>query len=101
MLRISCPLCGERDEVEFQFGGESHIERPEINVSDAGWSDYLFLRTNPKGLHFERWCHKYGCGQWFNVARNTVTNEIYAVYRMGDPKPIVDVEPSGSEKRKA
>jgi sarcosine oxidase, subunit delta len=99
MLRISCPCCGERDEVEFRFGGESHIERPGINVSDAGWSDYLFLRINPKGLHFERWCHNYGCGQWFNVVRDTATHEIHAIYRMNDPKPIIHVESSGNWQR--
>ncbi len=90
MLRISCPYCGERDEVEFCFGGESHVPRPRPDVSDAQWSDYLFNRENPKGMHFERWCHSYGCSQWFNVARDTVTHEIHAVYRMGESRPEVD-----------
>jgi heterotetrameric sarcosine oxidase delta subunit len=51
------------------------------------WGDYLFNRTNPKGVHFERWLHVYGCGRWFNVARDTVTHEILTVYLMGEPKP--------------
>jgi heterotetrameric sarcosine oxidase delta subunit len=86
MLRIQCPWCGERDQVEYQFGGESHIIRPEIpqDSTDAEWADYLFYRKNLKGLHYERWVHSYGCRQWFNVARDTVTHEIVEVYKMGE-----------------
>ena len=87
MLRLNCPWCGTRDESEFCFGGESHVERPGLDVSDAEWADYLFNRENPKGLHYERWCHTYGCGQWFNVVRDTVTHEIHAVYKMGESRP--------------
>lgn len=87
MLRIPCPWCGVRDEPEFTYGGQSHVTRPLPDVDDATWAQYLFVRDNPKGVHFERWCHAYGCGQWFNVARDTVTHEIRAVYRMGEPKP--------------
>ena len=54
MLRIPCPWCGTRDESEFRFGGESHVERPGLEVTDAEWADYLFNRENPKGLHYER-----------------------------------------------
>ncbi len=91
MLRIPCPYCGTRDEVEFHCGGDSHIIRPGPEVSDAEWADYLFNRENPKGVHYERWCHIFGCGQWFNVARNTVTHEIHTVYRMGEPAPNLDL----------
>ena len=38
MMRLPCPYCGTRDEIEFRFGGESHIERPDVNVSDADWA---------------------------------------------------------------
>jgi heterotetrameric sarcosine oxidase delta subunit len=87
MLQIPCPYCGCRDESDFSFGGESHVSRPLPDSSDAEWSDYLFNRENPKGIHFERWLHSYGCGRWFNLARDTVTHEIYAAYKMGEPKP--------------
>lgn len=87
MLRIECPYCGLRDEPEFSFGGESHITRPAAGAGDAEWADYLFLRTNPKGEHAERWCHSYGCGQWFNVLRDTVTHEIRATYGIADRRP--------------
>ena len=91
MLRIPCPYCGTRDESEFRFGGESHVERPGLEVSDAEWADYLFNRINPMGLHYERCCHTYGCSQWVNVVRDTLTHEIYAVYRMGEVKPDLAV----------
>ena len=90
MLRISCPWCGVRDEPEFTYGGESHITRPAADTDAETWSRYLFVRSNPKELHYERWCHTYGCAQWFNVVRDTVTHEIHAVYRMGEPKPDVN-----------
>lgn len=91
-MKISCPFCGERDEREFRCGGQSHIERPGPAdwVSDREWGDYLYLKDNPKGWHFERWCHAAGCGQWFNMARNTLTHDIRAVYKMGDPRPEVE-----------
>lgn len=89
MLVISCPWCGARSEDEFTCGGQSHIIRPAdpSAVSDQEWADYLYKRTNPKGLHVERWRHTHGCGQWFNVVRDTVTHEIKAVYRMDEPMP--------------
>ena len=90
MLRIECPWCGTRDEPEFTYGGESHISRPPPECSDEAWSSYLFFRSNPKGQHAERWCHSFGCGQWFNVLRDTVTHRIIAVYRMGEPRPATE-----------
>ena len=89
MLQINCPFCGCRDEVEFSFGGESHIVRPSIDCSDAEWADYLFYEENLKGVQCERWSHSFGCGRWFNVARDTVTHEIHAIYKIGDPKPAL------------
>ncbi len=90
MLRISCPWCGPKDEPEYAFGGESHVVRPTPDVDDATWAQYLFQRENPKGVQFERWCHSYGCGQWFNIVRDTVTHEILTVYQMGAGKPAIE-----------
>jgi sarcosine oxidase, subunit delta len=87
MMQLRCPWCAMRDESEFIYGGTTHIERPAPDVSDRLWGEYLFFRDNPKGLHLERWRHAYGCGQWFNAARDTVTHEILAVYRIGEPAP--------------
>lgn len=89
MLLIECPFCGPRDEHEFSYGGEAHIVRPNHpeKLSDKEWADYLFMRTNPKGAHRERWCHAHGCRRWFNVERDTVTHQITAVYQMGATPP--------------
>ncbi len=82
-----CPFCGPRAEIEFRYGGETHIERPSLDVDDAGWADYLFYRTNPKGEHAERWLHEAGCRRWFNMVRDTLTHDIIHVYPMGSPRP--------------
>lgn len=100
MLQIVCPCCGLRDEDEFRFGGESHVSRPLPATDDLRWSKYLFTRGNPRGVQFERWLHAYGCGRWFNLARDTLTHEVLAVYRMGEPRPVLagDVA-DGGERR--
>ena len=95
MLLITCPWCGPRDDIEFRCGGQSHISRPEPHdqvsdpVSDPVWADYLYFRDNPRGLLRERWHHAFGCRRWFNVVRSTVTHEILATYRMGEPGPAL------------
>ena len=85
MLNIKCPNCGYRDESEFSCGGEAHIIRPgyEVSLSDSEWAEYLFMRHNPKGNFTERWFHASGCRKWFNIVRNTVTNEIFEIYPAG------------------
>ncbi len=89
MLRIPCPWCGLRDQSEFYCGGEATIERPAdpAAVTDTQWADYLFYRNNPKGLHFERWEHTWGCRQWFNLVRDTVTHEIHGSCPIGSRPP--------------
>lgn len=78
MLLIKCPWCGERDESEFNCGGEAGITRPEdpFALSDAEWADYLFMRSNPRGAHKELWNHGQGCRRWFTAERDTVTYKI-------------------------
>jgi sarcosine oxidase subunit delta len=90
MLLIPCPFCGEpRPEIEFRYAGEAHILRaPEpMRRSDEEWADYLYMRTNPKGWHRERWYHVHGCGRFFNALRHTVTDRIAATYKPGEPPP--------------
>ena len=101
MFLINCPYCGERDQAEFSCGGEAHIERPKnpSDLTDDQWADYLFMRKNIKGVQFERWNHINGCRRWFNVARNTATDEILAVYKIGAKPPQLEsnepLTPSG------
>lgn len=94
MLLIVCPYCGQRSEEEFAYGGEAHIVRPAEpdRLADDEWADYLFMRANPKGVHFERWNHAHGCRRWFNAVRDTQTNEFLAFYEMGEPRPEMDRE---------
>jgi sarcosine oxidase, subunit delta len=87
MMQLNCPWCGQRDEPEFHCGGPAQIARPPLDASDQTWAQYLFFRDNPKGMLHERWCHAYGCGQWFQVARNTVTHEVLSVYGVSERVP--------------
>lgn len=89
MFLIECPHCGPRDESEFTCGGEAHLLRPRDPdaLDDAQWAEYLFMRTNPRGPHHERWVHTQGCRRWFNVRRDTVTHRIEAVYAIGEAPP--------------
>ncbi|WP_421857181.1 sarcosine oxidase subunit delta [Oricola sp.] len=90
MLMIYCPYCEEeRPEVEFRYAGEAHIERPAdiANISDEEFTKYFFIRDNVKGIVFERWRHVHGCGRFFNVVRDTVTDKILMTYKAGEPKP--------------
>ena len=95
MLQIYCPYCGMRPEIEFRCGGEAHIARPldPSTLDDDAWAEFLFYRENPKGMAAERWNHAHGCQRWFNVLRDTVSDEIVATYRMGEPRPDVSKAP--------
>lgn len=92
MFIIECPWCGKKDQSEFTAHGEAHIIRPEnpAEQTEEQWGDYVFFRSNPKGVHYERWVHSHGCRRWFNVARNTLTDHIYASYKPGEAKPEID-----------
>ena len=92
MLLIPCPYCEmERPEIEFRYAGEAHIARPQEPSagSDADFAEFLFMRTNAKGVHFERWFHVHGCGRYFNAARDTITDIIVTTYRAGEARPDV------------
>tara|TARA_R110002110_G_scaffold12206_18_gene58258 strand:+ start:3701 stop:4018 length:318 start_codon:yes stop_codon:yes gene_type:complete len=92
MFVIHCPWCGDRPETEFHYGGEAHIARPEKpeDLTDQEWADFLFMRSNPKGWHRERWSHSSSCRRWFNVMRNTHTNEIAGSYKIGEMPDLPD-----------
>jgi len=89
MLLIHCPYCGARSELEFQNAGEAHIARAErpSEIDAQAWAQFLYHRTNPKGLHAERWRHVHGCGRFFNALRDTVSDAFVATYRVGEPAP--------------
>lgn len=89
MLLIPCPYCGERPELEFSYGGEAHVARPKdpAAVSDEAWADFLYQRTNPRGVHAERWRHTHGCARFFNALRDTTSDMFLATYRIGERRP--------------
>ena len=94
MLLIPCPYCRmERPELEFRYGGEAHVVRPANPgvVNDADWAEFLYFRSNLKGVLAERWRHVSGCGRFFNCLRDTVSDKILAVYKAGEPRPELGV----------
>ncbi len=93
MLLIRCPYCEmNRPEIEFRYAGEAHIVRAQqpSDLSDEAWAEYLYMRTNPKGLHYERWRHIHGCARFFNAVRHTVSDRILMTYRADEPRPSAD-----------
>jgi sarcosine oxidase subunit delta len=90
MLLIRCPYCEEeRPELEFRNAGEAHIARSS-NIaaeSDEDFEKFFFIRSNPKGIIFERWRHVHGCARFFNAVRDTVTDKFVMTYKAGEPKP--------------
>ncbi len=92
MLLIRCPYCeAERPELEFRYGGEAHVARPAdpAAVSDEEWAQFLFFRSNPRGMFAERWRHVAGCGRFFNCLRDTVSDRIAATYKAGERRPDI------------
>ena len=88
MLILECPYCGVlADETELAPGGEAHITRAGPEAEDDAFEAYLFERRNPKGVHFERWRHAFGCGKWFHAARCTATLEVFGTYRADTTRP--------------
>ncbi|HZO97588.1 MAG TPA: sarcosine oxidase subunit delta [Gaiellaceae bacterium] len=79
MLRVPCPWCGERDEVEFSYGGQAGVRYPAdpAALSDEEWAEFLFYRDNPKGRFVERWVHTHGCRRFLELERDTLTHEIH------------------------
>jgi sarcosine oxidase subunit delta len=100
MLILTCPCCGiAADETELAPGGEAHLKRFGPGSSDEDFEGYLFHRANPKGVHFERWRHAYGCGKWFLAARCTVTLEVFGTYPAQVTEPPQDILDAIEAKR--
>jgi len=91
MLRIHCPYCGERDEIEFRYRGDASARRrregepdsftdasaPEMRDAELeAFNTYVYERDNPHGWHLEWWLHVGGCRKLLKLARHTFTHEI-------------------------
>jgi heterotetrameric sarcosine oxidase delta subunit len=79
MLRINCPLCGERDETEFRYRGDAAVARPQADAGIEAFQAYVYARDNPLGWHTEWWLHVGGCRSLLKVERHTLTHEIAGV----------------------
>ena len=93
MLLIHCPYCDDTlPELEFAYAGEAHIARPAdpSKLTDVEWRDFLFIRSNSRGLHAERWRHINGCGRFFNALRDTVSDKFLQTYKAGEARPNVE-----------
>jgi methylglutamate dehydrogenase subunit B len=93
MLRISCPWCGERDEIEFRYRGDASKERPAAGAGLEAFTSYTYARENRRGWHLEWWLHVAGCRKLIKLVRHTVTHEIRAVGRADDS---LTLPPEGS-----
>ncbi|MDP5216670.1 sarcosine oxidase subunit delta [Ruegeria sp. 2205SS24-7] len=100
MLILHCPYCGvDAEETELHAGGEAHVKRFGPGSDDDQFHDYLFMRENPKGVHFERWQHANGCGKWFHVARCTATLEVFGTYPAQTTEPPQEIRDAITAKR--
>jgi methylglutamate dehydrogenase subunit B len=87
MLRIPCPWCGERDEIEFRYRGDAAKVRPAADAGAAAFVTYVYERANPLGWHLEWWLHVAGCRRLLKVRRHTLTHEIDWVGAPADDAP--------------
>jgi sarcosine oxidase subunit delta len=88
----------ERPEIEFRHAGEAHVVRaadPSL-LDDEAWAEFLYFRSNAKGVHAERWRHVHGCGRFFNALRDTVSDQILVTYKAGEARPEL---PTGERSR--
>ena len=83
-MRLTCPLCGDRDRREFYYRGDAvALDRPARDAGDAAWDDYLHNRDNPAGETRDLWHHAAGCGAWLAVRRNVSTHAVLSVELVG------------------
>ena len=79
-MRLTCPICGERDRREFYYQGAAvMLDRPAPDAGEAAWDNYVHLRDNPAGRTTDLWYHEAGCGAWLRVERDTVTHDVFSV----------------------
>ena len=87
MLRIPCPWCGTRDEVEFRYRGDASVSRPPAGATPEDFTRYVYARANPLGWHLEWWLHVGGCRRLLKVERHTLSHEIRWVGAPADLPP--------------
>ena len=102
-MRITCPLCGDRDRREFHYyGAADYGQRPAAGAAPEAWDAYLHLRDNPAGETRDLWYHEMGCASWIEVTRNTVTHEVLSSRLLAEPAGAAagTAKPKARAKRK-
>ncbi len=85
-MRITCPLCGERDRREFTYQGDAvALDRPGPEAGAEDWHAYIHLRDNPAGETRDLWYHDT-CQSWLIVTRDTVTHAVRATELAAEAK---------------
>ena len=84
-MRITCPLCGDRDRREFTYyGAADYLDRPGMEAPPEAWDAYLHLRDNPAGAARDLWYHEMGCAAWLVLNRDTISHEVLSVRLVTD-----------------
>jgi sarcosine oxidase subunit delta len=95
MFVIRCPHCCEaREEEEFSYAGEAFIARPAApeELDDEAWGDYVFMKKNPKGWHWEMWTHSTGCRKFFVIRRHTANHAIGDIWTLAEARAAYEVK---------
>jgi len=79
MMLIRCPWCGPRGAGEFHYVGELKPRPDTASATPGDWRDYLYFPANPCGPVTETWYHRMGCRRFFNLERDTASNEGHVV----------------------
>ncbi|MGQ0565735.1 MAG: sarcosine oxidase subunit delta [Gemmobacter sp.] len=96
-MRLTCPLCGNRDRREFYYyGADDWLERPDAAEPVPVWADWIHLRDNPAGMTRDLWYHEQGCGAWLAVTRDTVTHAIHGVEVIAPTEPAAPAAGTGA-----
>ncbi len=88
-MLIPHPILGPRDAQEFTYLGDAALmlrPDPTQDNAEAAFSEYVYLRDNPAGIHQELWFHEQGDRSWLVVTRNTITHEILSAELASDVK---------------
>lgn len=78
MMRIDCPHCGPRAQIEFVYERTlDSIVTLDMPAEEA--VTRLYARANPRGLDEELWQHAFGCRAWLVLRRHRTTHDIITV----------------------
>jgi heterotetrameric sarcosine oxidase delta subunit len=74
MLLIPCPHCGDRDEVEFDYGGRA-LDWPSLDAGLNAWHATAHLGNDNAEVVEELWYHGAGCERWIRLRRHLSTHQ--------------------------